>query len=213
MIKAIIFDFDDTMYVGDVWEGYIEFEKMLAIKAIGDEGKYNEIVKRNNFTHAKSLKCIADLFRKEKLNLRKLRRTYNQNIFVHSSKDVKTLPTAFFEKLRGKFDIYFATMSQKNYIKHYTKLYGFNLKLFKGVEYFNIVKDTSKEDSYMRILKKSKLKPEEILMIGNSYDDDIVPAQNMGLQTLHFGGDFNQIYGYIEENGMLDCGEFKTLSK
>ena len=54
-------------------------------------------------------------------------------------------------------------------------------------------------------------KPEEVLMIGDNFSSDIKPAQQLGMNALHFLGDFNQLYDYFTQNNILDCEEFKKM--
>ena len=40
---------------------------------------------------------------------------------------------------------------------------------------------------YQEVLNRYELKPEELLMVGDTHSVDIAPAQHLGIQTLHIG--------------------------
>ena len=60
-------------------------------------------------------------------------------------------------------------------------------------------------------MEREKNRPEEMLMIGDNPFHDIQPALDLGMQALHFQGDFNQIYDFMTGNNILNCEKFKNL--
>lgn len=57
-------------------------------------------------------------------------------------------------------------------------------------------------------MEEEKIKSKEILVVGNSYSNDIKPAEELKMQTLLFNGDFNQIFSYFTKNKILDCKKY-----
>ena len=53
--------------------------------------------------------------------------------------------------------------------------------------YFDVVSIVSdkKPEAYRRLCKELEVKPEELLMVGNSFKSDIVPALNIGASAIH----------------------------
>mgnify|MGYP006288051953 CR=1 FL=1 len=41
---------------------------------------------------------------------------------------------------------------------------------------------------FIRMMKKAKVSPEEVLMIGDNYTDDVLPARSLGMHAIHFRG-------------------------
>lgn len=48
-----------------------------------------------------------------------------------------------------------------------------------------------------KIVKNEKLKPEEVLMVGDNPITDIAPAQRLGLQSFYFQEDYNELYDFF----------------
>lgn len=61
----------------------------------------------------------------------------------------------------------------KKYINHF--FFSYDLKAIKP-----------SLKCFKSILSHYKLKPSEVLMIGNTYEDDIKPAKKLGINTIHF---------------------------
>ena len=69
------------------------------------------------------------------------------------------------------------------------KKMGINRKYFKKIYQNNFLKsDMSKAVAYKKILKKEKVKPTQIVVIGDNYHNDILPALDLGMQGACVGG-------------------------
>jgi len=209
MIKTIIFDFDNTLYIGDVWKGYREFEKSFIIESFASEEKYKQFVEKYQIDHSEYIMHIVKLFKQDGLSVKNLEKVYKKHIFKHSSDDIKIMPNELFRDLKEKYNLYIVSMSHKNYVEHYCKLYGIDLKYFNGINSLSFTKHKNKGDVYSEIQRNEHLNAEEILVIGNEFENDIKPAIDLGMKTLHFKEDFNQIYDYFTENQILNCAKFK----
>ena len=211
-IKVIVFDFDDTLYTSEnVWGNLYSYtinilEKFLSIdesKRILEEsilmskGKINfnmitSVLQQNGYDAKKFVKNIA------------------QTIYMHTGK-VEVIPNEFLQELSKKYTLYCVSMSDKTYLNYYFDKYKINKTCFKEILSANIVaKDKTKVPVLKKIIKKEGIFPSELLMVGDSFSPDIMPAIKVGAETFHFNQkNFNQIYDYFTENGILDCEKFK----
>ena len=211
-IKVIVFDFDDTLYTSEnVWGNLYSYtinilEKFLSIdesKRILEEsilmskGKINfnmitSVLQQNGYDAKKFVKNIA------------------QTIYMHTGK-VEVIPNEFLQELSKKYTLYCVSMSDKTYLNYYFDKYKINKTYFKEILSANIVaKDKTKVPVLKKIIKKEGIFPSELLMVGDSFSHDIMPAIKVGAQTFHFNKkNFNQMYDFFTENGILDCEKFK----
>lgn len=212
MIKTIIFDFDCTMYVGNNGDNKSN-DRMLVEKCFG-KGVYEDFVKRFG-VNKKDIKDIVEICRNEGMDYEKLAKAFTDFPFIHKIKDkLELLPNEFFRKLCGRgIGLYVASMSQMNYLQIYFKLYDIDQSCFKDFLCMELTGHTSKADLFEIIMKRENCKPEEMLMIGDNLFHDVQPALALGMNALHFKGDFNQIYDYLTQNQICDCEEFKGKRK
>lgn len=89
-------------------------------------------------------------------------------------------------------------LSRKYKLGVISNFYGNLLGVLKELgmrEYFSIVLDSEvtglrKPDKkvYLKLLKDSSLHPEELVMVGDSYENDILPAKSLGFKTIWLRG-------------------------
>lgn len=207
MIKTIVFDFDETIYIGYIGNPK-KYDLYLVDTALG-LGTYDKLSDKYGI-RGRDIKDFVDASREEGLDYIKVVENFKRIIFRHKhTGDVKVLPNELFRKLREKYPIYIASMSQQNYLNNYFKVYGIDRENFVDVLSMDLVKDKSKGDMLKRIKERENCHPEEILMVGDSLTHDIIPAKELGMQTFHMVGDFNQLYDFFTENNILNCDEFK----
>ncbi len=212
MIKTILFDFDETIYVGDIGDNNKMHDRQIVETCFGN-GAYDDMIKKFG-VDKKDIKFIFDICRKEGMDYKKVTRTFNKQIFIHKiNNKIELLPNEFFEKLSKNYNLYVVSMSPINYLKHYFCLYNINKSCFKEILSMDLLKHNSKADLFKTIMKKEKIKPTEMLMIGDNIFNDIKPATELGINTLLFKGCFNQIYDYMTTNGICNCDEFKENRK
>ncbi len=211
MIKTIIFDFDDTLYVGDVWgKKWADFLEKFAQYIVRNESTYKKIMKKYDLTNSlRTQKEVCIMSEKEGFGHRRFKKFLKHNIYEHATKDVEVISADFLKELSKSYHLYVVSLSTQNYLKHYSKLYGIDEKCFKKMYSVNLcAKNKSKAVLLKKIMKKEKCLPEEMLMVGDSLKSDIEPAKQLSINTLQFNGDFNQIYEYFTENKILDCKKY-----
>lgn len=211
MIKTIIFDFDCMIYVGNNGDNKSN-DRRLVEECFG-KGVYEYFVERYG-VNKKDIKGIVEICRDEGMDFKKLAKAFTDKPFIHTIKDkLELLPNEFFQKLSKSYNLYVASMLQMNYLNHYFDLYDIDKTCFKELLCMDLINHTSKADLFEIIMKKENCKPDEMLMIGDNFFHDIQPALDLGMNALHFKGDFNQIYDFLTQNQICNCEEFKGKKK
>ncbi len=212
MIKTIVFDFDQTIYTGYAGDPKL-YDRIIFEQCFQEEGLY-EWLNRQYGLEKMDVKDIVEVCRKEGLDYKKFATLYNKNIYLHTTGEkVKVLPNKFFMKLKRRFSLYVASMSNVYYLRYHFQNYGLDINNFKDVLAMDLIDDDSKAVLLEKIRERENCKPEEMLMIGDNLNHDIKPALALGMNALHFQGDFNQIYDFMTENKLLNCDEFRELAK
>lgn len=212
MIKVIIFDFDSTIYVGDIGDEDKVNDRTLVEKCFG-KGVYDYFVTRYQ-VDKKDIKDIIEICRKEGRDYKRLAQLFSDNIFIHTIKDrIELLPNSFFQKLSNKYHLYVVSMSQKKYLDYYFDLYDIDKSCFEDIMCLDLIHHASKADIFKLISKNEKCNLQEMLMIGDSYAHDIEPALNLGMKVFYFKGDFTELYDFLTDNNICDCEEFKEKRK
>ena len=210
MIKTIIFDFDDTLYTGsDVWGNWVDHVKRVLTELFGSEEKMKTFVEKNNIVRNVPTRQIIKLCEQEGYTAKKFVKILNKYICPHTGENIEAFSNEVLWELRKTKKLYIVSMSTKRYIKHYGEKYGIDLKPFKKIYQTNYCKHKSKGDVYQKIMLKNRLKPEEMLVIGDLLKNDVQPALDLGMNGFHFLGDYNQVYDYFTSNQILDCSKYK----
>ncbi len=211
MIKTIIFDFDDTLYTAkDNWKDIDIYWKNV-IRALVGKKEVENFFKRHKFKSPIHSNDVIGFVRSEGYDINKFAEIVENKIYDRGDMKVETMPNEFFEELKKKYSLYIVSMGRRKYLDYYIKKYGIEESCFKKVisvysdNHFTI--DT-KTPIYQKIMEEEKIKSKEILVVGNSYSNDIKPAEELKMQTLLFNGDFNQIFSYFTKNKILDCKKY-----
>lgn len=211
MIKTIIFDFDDTLYTAkDNWKDIDIYWKSV-IRALVGKKEVENFFKRHKFKSPIHSNDVIGFVRSEGYDINKFAEIVENKIYDRGDMKVETMPNEFFEELKKKYSLYIVSMGRRKYLDYYIKKYGIEESCFKKVisvysdNHFTI--DT-KTPIYQKIMEEEKIKSKEILVVGNSYSNDIKPAEELKMQTLLFNGDFNQIFSYFTKNKILDCKKY-----
>lgn len=212
MIKVVIFDFDGTIYLGDVGNKNKSHDKFIVKTALGD-GVYEELDNKYGVSK-KDMKYIVEVCKNENLDFKKVAETFENTLFIHKIQDfIEILPNSFFKELSKKCSIYVVSMSPAKYLQHYFSLYDIDKTCFKGIFSLDILKDNSKAVLYNKIARMENCQHDEILVVGDNFLSDIKPAIDEHFETLHLNEDFNMLYSYFENNNILNCEAFKNEHK
>lgn len=188
-IKAIIFDMDGTLYAyNSLDEVYIgsSMQKNIhenKIKILNSAGITNSLEVNKILKKAKESKSDTSEFLSQYLNL-------NLNDVIYSKMDIDD---SFLSKDQELFEfldslklkdilLFISTGSPKRWSDKCLsklKITHFFLKVFNNNYY-----PEKKKKSYKRILLEYDLNLDEVLVVGDNKINDIVPAQEIGINTI-----------------------------
>lgn len=193
MIKAILFDADNTLYGFPTKQYDMAAMQVLA----GKSGESKQKLYREWEKIANKLKPSR--------NPNKRHRKYSYSIITkkYGVKNVNEMYNAFFKVMAAKVEAYAGAGKALKYLKKDYKLFVFTddtrkqtqakLKKTGLNKYFNQI--VSSEDTgvmkpatkhFRMLMKRNNLKPSECIVIGDDYERDIVPAKKMGFRTIIF---------------------------
>lgn len=205
MIKVLIIDFDDTLWSipgHQAWKDYTEFSvvalsNLLAKRGVADPlayiGEYGLSKTSEHFsTNNYSMLEYSDIILGD---VRPWVRYIDKN-FYHFDITLATVASpAILKKLAEKYTLYCVSNSPKRYLRYNAKRMNVDLSMFKKVISNPVdFRDATKRTAYANILKKEKIQPHQALAIGDSFRRDIVPAIELGMQSLLIkdSSDFNE---------------------
>lgn len=189
-IKCVALDFDNTMYSKGTWAN----EPLLQAKFLEEQNILPEI--KNGLDKLKYMKSLYPNFHSIQTMYAFMHdngiddsafRKYNEeNISDIITDDIVFINPKIIEELSKKYRVFVISDSQKSYLEHYIKYAKIDINNFEGV-YANEYNDEgyTKIPMMEKIINKTGLKPEEIVMVGDNEKTDIVPAKLVGLQTYH----------------------------
>jgi len=187
MIKLIIFDFDNTLvntrgatikalkYVYKKIKPKVSFKKFFEIC---DNFERNYNFKRREWFY---------YFTKNWKKAKELEKIYWE-IVMKNTKVFKGV-RKILKKLKRKYKIVLLTLTdgkkgtKMRRIKR-LKLDKYFDKIYIGME--NVKEYKPKISAFKRVLKDFKVKPKEVIMVGDSYERDILPAKKLKIFTISF---------------------------
>jgi HAD superfamily hydrolase (TIGR01549 family) len=185
-IKAIMWDVDGTLYDSKVFTDHWNKQHIrryskarnLSFKKAEKEfwDKYVQLGSRTKVLEA------AGINAKKHMDTMAMETDYSK--VLGSNRKLHHL----FDSLKHVRHYIFSNASRKATLK---KLSG--MKLDKGIfedifTTYEINQLTKDANSYDQVVKKTKLKPENILMVGDREEHDILPAKRVGMRTCYVWG-------------------------
>ena len=177
MIKIVIFDFDDTLYSDKnpkPWRDYclnaIEFflQKRSDYQQIMDE------VLTRSFSDNQLIVFLKNYDVREEI--------INDYFKTHQVEDgtfdnCTIVSDESLASFANHFKLFIVSNSKKESVVKNMSILNINPRYF-----IDIISntETSKTHAYQDIIKKHNISPEELLVIGNSYNSDILPALEIG---------------------------------
>lgn len=189
-IKCVIVDFDATLYSNGDWSTESEFfgnyliENNLLPEFPSIEAKLKYLSEKYPTFHV--LKCIFAYLHDNGIDDSDFRKFNDENICEIRGKDTVFIKPEIISEISKYYPIYIVSDSAVPYIKFYLEHAKIDKTAFTGI-YDNKYDDEtySKIPVMRKVLKETGLKPDEILMIGDSENSDIKPAKLIGFQTKH----------------------------
>lgn len=187
MIKAFIFDYDDTLYYGVNWDYWYKLKNNFFFnhfKYLGNE-QIEEILRENNcLNEPTKLDIFAITVKIEGSCKSWLDFRESLKFNYEARKNAIAVPNEELLKFATAGKCYIVTNSSKKVLIENSKFLNIDLSLFDHI-YFNDFqnpKDLSKTKYYLKIMNDNNLRPEEIVVIGDSYRVDLQPAENLGMK-------------------------------
>lgn len=189
-IKCVIVDFDETLYSNGVWIDEAEFfakyldDRNLLPEVVGWKEKTKYLQKKYPTYHI--IKQIFAYLHENGVDDSDFRKFKHDNICEIRGEDTVFIKPQIIKELAKFYPVYILSDSDIPYIEFYLKEAGIDKKFFAGI-YANTYDDEgyTKIPVMRRVLDETGLKPEEIIMIGDSQNSDIRPAKLVGFQTKH----------------------------
>lgn len=189
-IKCIVMDFDNTLYSYGDWShehetfGRYFVEKGLLPEYETAEEKLAYI--ENLYPNYHIIQGTFAYLRDNGIDDSEYRLFNEENICEIRGDDTIFVDPKVISELSKYYKLYVISDSSQSYLRFYMEDAGMNLLNFE-----EILSNDYSDENYTKlpmmkkVLKDTGLKPDEILMIGDSLKSDITPAKLMGFQTCH----------------------------
>lgn len=179
MIKVVIFDFDDTLYSDTnplPWKNFCikTVEYFLKKLKVEDSENILNIVKNSGFSDRQLIKFIVSLGAKEK-DVKDYMKSHN--IEGNAFENCKKVSNTTLRDFQQYFVMYIVSNSLETSVQDNMELLKIDSSFFKDII---SNKENSKKGEYENIIKREGILPNELLVIGNSYSSDILPALEIG---------------------------------
>ena len=185
MIKVVVFDFDDTLYNTDVWYKWAEFcDSAIRKCLVGySEEQVRDFIDKYNLINACNGNAIAEAL---------IRETGKDEAWVKlrddlyaEAKGVKFAKNEIIKEFSENFTLYIVSFSPESFIQYYSTKYGFDLSNFKKILGNDQSQcENNKKIVFEQIIKDSKIKPEEMCVIGDNFSRDILPARELNCNAI-----------------------------
>lgn len=201
-VKCVIFDFDDTLYYNMDWTAYYlasnkffnekfsETERKRLVKKYHLKKKHGlylfndkvmcQILKDSGYDHFEWLQIC------ENIKYGKARR------------QTKLIGKRTLKKFAKLGKLYIVSNSSEKVIKEFADVRKFDLSIFAEVISNGFLGDDfTKEKYYKKIMEQNKLSPNQVLVIGDDYKNDLLPAKKLGMHIFDCdeGFTFDEVMG------------------
>lgn len=187
MFKVIIFDFDGTLHNGEKWENWVEYMQRTlesALPALTPKERNDFLIKYGIDPKNPMTADVAVAMIKEFGTAQGLIDFHSQNIYRLDYPNMKFVDPEFIKNLSKHYTLYIVSNSPVSAIKRHFSHWGIDPAIFKKI-YFNqfLPTDPTKAVFYKEIMEAERVAPEEMLVVGDNFRDDLLPAQKLNIQT------------------------------
>lgn len=178
-IKAVIFDFDGTFFSGSVWSGWKNYLDMFIDKYLNGEERFKQVV--TNKTNGVKM---ADIMIKEKGTAEEFYNFQRDILYNIEANDLVVVKQKLINELSKKCKLFIVSNSHYNYLIFHLEKFGIDKNCFTEIidNKFK-TNDLTKTEYYLNILRKYNLDPQTVLVVGDSFNSDILPALSLKLQV------------------------------
>ena len=184
-MKVIIFDFDDTLYNGNVWGDWNDYINRFLNSFFKCKKQKQAFLKKYLSADYLDERCICEGLIKEIGTAKPMNDYLVENPYEYVGYNVEFIDNEFLKQLSKKYKLYIVSNTPSNTIKIALSQYGVDVNNFKDI-LFNKKETLSsnKKDKYKSIMDLEKVSNQEILVIGDSYASDIEPAKQLCMNYL-----------------------------
>ncbi len=188
-VKVIVFDFDDTLYKYLPWNNYNQYFLKRFKKLFPNFSKkqFEELVIKYNLKETyRVTETAAQIMVDMKMDTKQLVNLLRKIKFSTEWSKGQVFPQKITRALAKNYNLYIVSNSSPENIKYVSRKLKINLKYFKAILSNNFIpKDLTKMARLKDIfILEEGIKPQEILMVGDSMQYDILPAKALGMQTM-----------------------------
>lgn len=186
-MKAIIFDFDDTLYNGTVWNNWPKYMHKFLAKLFGGQERANQFITKYHFDTLPFIgQSVASALIKELGSAESFVKYQSDNVYPLEAPNLRFIDSDFLKDLKKDYHLYILSNSPVRYVRQHLAEGNIDENIFDGIFTNSFeVEDISKYPQYQHILKLENVSPNQIIVVGDNYTNDIVPALKLGLNGYH----------------------------
>lgn len=188
-IKCFIFDFDDTLYYGVDWTEWNDMQQKWIrshYQDLTDEQFSSLCLQATGKTNLEGKDIVQLLIKEEgsakayldwRNSIDGKMSEFEKNGQVVSMDEIRKFRSQC-DRLGGK--MFIVSNSTQKGIEVFAKHYKIDLSLFDGI-YVNqySAEDATKKKIYQQIMNDNNLSNDQMMVIGNSYKQDLAPQKNL----------------------------------
>ena len=189
-IKVFIFDYDETLYYNVDWTFFLNRNYQFLINHLKtlnlNDNQIENLLRKHDCFNQPGKLSVAPILTEVEGSC-KAWVEFNEKqppdfARLHNSIAVPNSELAKFAK-NGK--CYIVSNSRKHDIIATMKYLGIDRSLFQKIysNDFSNIADTSKSKYFKGIMNLNNASPDQVLVIGDSFTQDILPAQKLGMKT------------------------------
>lgn len=196
-VKMVIFDFDSTLYTGKVWENWGEYLTNFVKTHVKNSEKQDKILSVPFNNKSDSSEVVVRL--RENDEPAEMFVDYTvKHIYNHTTTDVSVVDLDKLQNLKKQYKLSVVSNSSKTYVEKYLNDFGIDCSLFDHILQNDFLEsDMSKAVCYKSIMDKEKLSPSQVLVVGDNYYNDLIPAKKLGYNIC-------QVKGVESTNQVID---------
>ena len=175
-IKVIIFDFDNTLYSGvdwtTTWSEYCKQGLRQVMKDYTDD-EFEECLKKNEMDVFSNRK-VVNFILKNNLNMKEWLKYRTETLCELDLSKAISISNEELKKFKKDYKLYIVSNSVMSNILSVAKYFDIDLSLFEEVLTNDYTHGVDKRFYYEQIIKKEKISPAELLVLGDDKFTDLI---------------------------------------